>query len=87
MPALVQAEDLEISEPLASQSVRAADKPKVDTISVGNKTISGGLTIGRGQRKAKNLTLTITVTVNRKAGGTEEKTVSIPPTEKKQHGV
>lgn len=83
MPALVQAEDLEISEPLASQSVRAANEPVVDKISVGSKTISGGLTIGRGQRKAKNLTLTITVTVNRKAGGTEEKTISIPPTERK----
>ena len=83
MPALVQAEDLEISEPLASQSVRAANEPVVDKISVGSKTISGGLTIGRGQRKAKNLTLTITVTVNHKAGGTEEKTVSIPPTERK----
>ncbi|MBS6275905.1 MAG: hypothetical protein KH423_06840, partial [Actinomycetaceae bacterium] len=83
MPALVQAEDLEISEPLASQSVRAAGEPKVDTVSVGNKAISGDIKMGQGQRKHKNLTFTITVTVNRKAGGTEEKTVSIPPTERK----
>ena len=83
MPALVQAEDLEISEPLAGQSVRAAGGPVVDTISVGNKTISGDIKMGKGQRTHKNLTFTITVTVNRKAGGTEEKTVSIPPTERK----
>ncbi len=82
MPALVQAEDLEISEPLASQSVRAANETKVDTISDGNETISGDIVMGAGQRKRKNLTFTITVTVNRKAGGTEEKTVSIPPTQR-----
>lgn len=83
MPALVQAEDLEISEPLASQSVRAANEPVVDKISVGSKTISGDIKMGAGQRRARNLTFTITVTVNRKAGGTEEKTISIPPAQRK----
>ncbi|MDU5308445.1 MAG: InlB B-repeat-containing protein, partial [Varibaculum cambriense] len=58
-------------------------EPKVDTVFVGNKTISGDIITGQGQRKRKNLTFTITVTVNRKAGGTEEKTLSIPPTERK----
>ena len=79
-----QADDgLEIGPVTIGQPVREAGEPKVDTISVGNKTISGNIKMGSGQRKAKNLTFTITVTVNRKAGGTEEKTVSIPPTQRK----
>lgn len=79
-----QADDgLEIGPEIIGQPVREAGEPKVDTISVGNKTISGNIKMGQGQRRAKNLTFTITVTVNRKAGGTEEKTVSIPPTQRK----
>ncbi|PKY65984.1 hypothetical protein CYJ25_06505 [Schaalia turicensis] len=54
-------------------------KPSVNVASAGDKTVSGKITIGSGQRKAKMLDVIIHVTVNRQAGGTEEKTVVIPP--------
>ncbi|WP_368388839.1 InlB B-repeat-containing protein, partial [Schaalia turicensis] len=59
--------------------MRATRKPTVNNVSAGDKTVSGKITIGSGQRKAKMLDVIIHVTVNRQAGGTEEKTVAIPP--------
>ena len=61
----------------------AVKKPTVDNVSAGDKTVSGKLTIGAGQRKARKLDVTIHVTVNRQAGGTEEKTVTISYTNRK----
>lgn len=80
-----QADDgLEIGPENIGQPVGAAAKPKVNPVFAGNKTVSGSLTIGAGQRRSKKLDVTIRVTVNRQAGGTEEKTVTIPYTDKSQ---
>ncbi len=80
-----QADDgLEIGPDIIGQPVRAAAKPKVNPVFAGNKTVSGTLTIGAGQRRSKKLDVTIRVTVNRQAGGTEEKTVTIPYADKSQ---
>ncbi len=80
-----QADDgLEIGPENIGQPVGAAAKPKVNPVFAGNKTVSGSLTIGAGQRKSKKLDVTIHVTVSRQAGGTEEKTVTIPYTDKSQ---
>lgn len=70
---------LEIGPEIIGQPVGAVKKPTVDNVSAGDKTVSGKITIGSGQRKAKMLDVIIHVTVNRQAGGTEEKTVVIPP--------
>ena len=74
-----QADDgLEISPENVGQPVGAAKNPTVNHVSIGDKTVSGKLTIGAGQRKSRKLDVTIRVIVNRQAGGTEEKTVTIP---------
>ena len=70
---------LEIGSEVVGQPVRATRKPNVNVASAGDKTVSGKITIGSGQRRAKMLDVIIHVTVNRQAGGTEEKTVAIPP--------
>ena len=69
---------LEIGPELIGQPVGAAKNPTVNHVSIGDKTVSGKLTIGAGQRKSRKLDVTIHVIVNRQAGGTEEKTVTIP---------
>ncbi len=74
---------LEIGPEIIGQPVGALKKPTVDNVSAGDKTVSGKLTIGAGQRKARKLDVTIHVTVNRQAGGTEEKTVTISYTNRK----
>ena len=74
---------LEIGPEIIGQPVGAVKKPTVDNVSAGDKTVSGKLTIGAGQRKARKLDVTIRVTVNRQAGGTEEKTVTISYTNRK----
>ena len=74
---------LEIGPEIIGQPVGAVKKPTVDNVSAGDKTVSGKLTIGAGQRKARKLDVTIHVTVNRQAGGTEEKTVTISYTNRK----
>ena len=74
---------LEIGPEIIGQPVGAVKKPAVDNVSAGDKTVSGKLTIGAGQRKARKLDVTIHVTVNRQAGGTEEKTVTISYTNRK----
>ncbi len=71
---------LEIGPEIIGQPVRAVAKPTVTDVFAGNKTISGKITIGSNRRKRMGLDVTIHVTVNRQAGGTEEKTVTIPPT-------
>ena len=75
---------LEISPEIIGQNVGAAAKPKVNNLFVGDTTVSGTLTMGARQRKARQLDFTIHVIVNRKAGGTEEKTVTILHTNSKQ---
>ena len=69
---------LEIGPEIIGQPVGAVKKPSVNNVFAGDKTVSGKLTIGANQRKKKKLDVTIHVTVNRQAGGTEEKTVTIP---------
>lgn len=73
-----EGDGLEIGPEIIGQAVRAARKPSVNNVTAGNKTVSGTITIGSGQRRAKKLDVIIHVTVNRQAGGTEEKTVNIP---------
>ena len=68
---------LEIGPEIIGQPVRAVKPPTVNNVSIGDKTVSGKLTIGAGQRKSRQLDVTIRVIVNRQAGGTEEKTVTI----------
>ena len=68
---------LEIGPEIIGQPVRAVKPPTVNNVSIGDKTVSGKLTIGAGQRKSRKLDVTIRVIVNRQAGGTEEKTVTI----------
>ncbi len=64
---------------------RAAPKsPKVNPMFLGNTEITGSVTMGKNQRKNKKIDITITVTVNRKAGGNEVKTVVVPYTQKSQ---
>ncbi|WP_071705155.1 hypothetical protein [Murdochiella vaginalis] len=72
-------DDLEIGPEIVGQPVRAATKPTVNDVFAGDKTVSG-TTLGSGQRKSKQLNVIIHVTVSRQAGGTEEKTVTIPYT-------
>lgn len=75
-----QADDgLEIGPEIIGQPVRAAVNPTVTKPHAGDKTVSG-TTLGSGQRRQKKLDVIIHVTVNRQAGGTEEKTVTIPYT-------
>lgn len=74
---------LEIGPEIIGQPVSAVANPTVDSLSAGDKTVSGKLTIGAGQRKARKLDVTIRVIVNRQAGGTEEKTVTILHTNRK----
>ena len=81
---MLHAEDLEIGPEIIGQPVRAVKPPIVNIVSIGDKTVSGKLTIGAGQRKSRKLDVTIRVIVNRKAGGTEEKTVTIPYTKSSQ---
>ena len=69
---------LEIGPEIIGQPVRAVKPPTVNNVSIGDKTVSGKLTIGAGQRRSRKLDVTIRVIVNRQAGGTEEKTVTIP---------
>ena len=69
---------LEIGPEIIGQPVRAVKPPTVNNVSIGDKTVSGKLTIGSGQRRSRKLDVTIRVIVNRQAGGTEEKTVTIP---------
>ncbi len=76
---------LEIGPEIIGQPVRAAANPKVNHVSIGDKTVSGTITIGAGQRKSKKLDVTIRVIVNRQAGGTEEKTVTILHTTRSQN--
>ena len=71
---------LEVGPEIIGQPVRAAAKPKVNSVFAGHKTVSGKITIRFNQRKRTGLDVTIHVTVNRQAGGTEEKTATIPPT-------
>ncbi len=71
---------LEIGPEIIGQPVRAVRKPTVNDVFAGNKTVSGKITIGFNQRKQKKLDVTIHVTVNRQAGGTEEKTAIVPYT-------
>ena len=68
---------LEISDEVKPEAVGAAAKPNVNKVFIGDQTVSGKLTMGAGQRKSKKIDFTIHVTVTRKAGGTEEKTVTI----------
>lgn len=68
---------LEIGPEIIGQPVRAVKPPTVNNVSIGDKTVSGKLTIGANQRKKRQLDVTIRVIVNRQAGGTEEKTVTI----------
>ncbi|MDK8274001.1 InlB B-repeat-containing protein [Varibaculum cambriense] len=75
---------LEIGPEIIGQPVRAVKPPTVNIVSPGDKTVSGKLTIGAGQRKSRKLDVTIRVIVNRQAGGTEEKTVTIPYGDKSQ---
>ena len=75
---------LEIGPEIAGKPVRAVANPTVNNVSAGDKTVSGQLTIGRGQRERRKLDVTIRVTVERQAGGTEEKTVTISYTNRKQ---
>lgn len=84
MPVSAQDNGLEIGLELIDQPVRAAAKPNVNNVAAGDKTISGTLTMGANQRNRRKIDFTIYVTVNRKAGGTEEKTLNIPYTVKKQ---
>ena len=64
---------------------RAAPKsPKVNPMFLGNTEITGSVTMGKNQRKIKKIDITITVTVNRKAGGTEVKNVVVPHTQTSQ---
>ena len=80
-----QSDGLEIGPEIVGQPVGAVKNPTVNHVSVGDKTVSGKLTIGANQRKKRELDVTIHVTVNRQAGGTEEKTVTIPYTTKSQN--
>lgn len=68
----------------AGTDLSGVKKPTVNTISVGTDTVSGKIAMGSGQRGAKHLDFTIKVTVNRKAGETEEKTFTILQNNKKQ---
>lgn len=70
---------LGIGGEIVPQAVGAANKPTVKKVSIGDKTVSGS-TIGYGQRSGRNLDVTVSVKVNRTAGGTEEKTVTISST-------
>ena len=80
-----QADDgLEIGPEIIGQPVRAVKPPTVNNVSIGDETVSGKLTIGANQRKKRKLDVTIRVIVNRQAGGTEEKTVTIPYTTSSQ---
>lgn len=57
---------------------RTVKKPKVNPIFLGNEKITGSVTKSSYQRKKNEIDITITVTVNRKAGGSEVKTVVVP---------
>lgn len=85
MPVSAQDNGLDIGPELIDQPVRAAQKPSVNPVGAGDETISGKLTMGANQRRKRKIDFTIYVTVNRKAGGTEEKTLNIPYTIKKQY--
>ena len=76
MPVSALDNGLDIGPELIEQPVRAAANPTVNKVSIGDKTVSG-TTLGSGQRRARKLDVIIHVTVNRQAGGTEEKTLSI----------
>ncbi len=78
---------LEIGPEIVGDPLGAAVVPKVNKISIGDKTVSGKLTMGAGQRKAKELDFTIKVVVNRKAGGKEEKSITIPHTVSNQNWI
>ena len=84
MPVSAQDNGLEIGPEIIDQPVRAAQKPSVNPVGAGDETISGKLTMGANQRRKRKIDFTIYVTVNRKAGGTEEKTVTIPYTKSSQ---
>ena len=84
MPVSALEENLELGPEIIEQPVRAADPPTVNTVAAGDKTISGKLKMGYNQRRQRKIDFTIYVTVNRKAGGIEEKTLNIPYTERKQ---
>ena len=73
---------LEIGPEIIGQPVGAAANPTVNKVSIGDKTVSG-TTLGSGQRRARKLDVIIHVSVSRQAGGTEEKTVTIPYTNSK----
>lgn len=50
---MLHAEDLEIGPAIVGQPVRAVKPPIVNIVSIGDKTVSGKLTIGAGQRKSR----------------------------------
>lgn len=56
---------------------------EVNKFFLGNQTISGKTKLGANRRKKQGKDVVITVTVVRKAGGTDEKTVTIESTNKK----
>ncbi|WP_148464716.1 S-layer homology domain-containing protein [Peptoniphilus harei] len=85
LPSVASLADLDINLGGYSVVYAAAVKPTVNKISIGDKTVSGKLTMGAGQRKSKKLDFTIHVRVERKAGGTEEKSVTVAHTEKNQN--
>ncbi len=85
LPSVASLADLDINLGGYSVVYAAALKPKVNKISIGDKTVSGILTMGAGQRNSKKLDFTIHVRVERKAGGTEEKSVTVAHTEKNQN--
>ena len=76
---------LEIGPEIIGQPVRAAANPKVNHVSIGDKTVSGKLSMGYNGRNKKKLDFTVHVIVDRIAGGKEEKTVKVLHTTRSQN--
>ncbi|MBS5865934.1 MAG: hypothetical protein KIC37_06235, partial [Coriobacteriaceae bacterium] len=80
-----QGDGLEIGPEIIDQPVRAVKNPTVNHVSIGDKTVSGKITIGSNRRNKQKLDVIVHIIVDRIAGGREEKTVTIPYTTKSQN--